>query len=131
MGPVPRWCGTLTDLRIAPATVANTPFAIDYVRVGDNPDEVYQRNTMDFGDNGAYELSSKHCRFIWNAEKAAAGVTSALARKLLRDAEEAWQAYVKLYGFVEANQSIDPAVRLQYPGKFKTNIICWYPTGGG
>ena len=136
LGPVPMWRGYLNDLRIDPATVSGTAFAIDFIRVGDDASEVYQRNTMDFADNGAYELSSKHFRFLWNADReTTSGMNAAWARKNLRNAEEAWQVYVKQYGYNEPAESIDAAKRVLYPGKWKTNFLCWYDgfwmTGSG
>jgi len=127
LGPVPMWRGYLNDLRIDPATVSGTPFAIDFIRVGDDATEVYQRNTMDFADNGSYEMSSKHFRFLWNAERETTfGMNAAWARKNLRNAEEAWQIYVHRYGYNEPAQSIDAAKRTLYPGKWKVNFLCWY-----
>ena len=125
MGTVPMWRGYLRDIRLDPATVNGTPFAVDYFRVGDNEGDIYQRNTMDQPDAGAYELSSKHARFIWNAARAAEfGMDAAWARKNLRNFEEAWQIYVKQYGYQEPAESVDPAKRLLYPGKWKVNFLC-------
>ncbi|MFM2198670.1 MAG: hypothetical protein RLZZ505_2102 [Verrucomicrobiota bacterium] len=136
LGPVPMWRGYLNDLRIDPATVSGTAFAIDFIRVGDDASDVYQRNTMDFADNGAYELSSKRFRFLWNADRELNfGMNAAWARKNLRNAEETWQVYVKQYGYNEPAESIDAAKRALYPGKWKTNFLCWYDgfwmTGSG
>jgi len=126
-GPVPMWRGYLNDLRIVPATVSGTAFSIDFIRVGDDATEVYQRNTMDFADNGVYELSSKHFRFLWNADREMNfGMTASWARKNLRNAEEAWQVFVKQYGYKEPAQSTDAAKRTLYPGKWKINFLCWY-----
>ncbi|MFM2297009.1 MAG: hypothetical protein RL117_716 [Verrucomicrobiota bacterium] len=127
LGPVPMWRGYLNDLRIDPATVSGTSFAIDFIRVGDDATEVYQRNTMDFADNGAYEMSSKHFRFLWNADRELTfGMNAAWARKNLRNAEEAWQVFVHRYGYNEAAESIDASKRTLYPGKWKINYLCWY-----
>lgn len=136
LGPVPMWRGYLNDLRIVPATISGTTFAIDFIHVGDDATEVYQRNTMDFADQGAYELSSKHFRFLWNGDREMTfGMNAAWARKNLRNAEEAWQVYVKQYGYKEPAESIDAAKRMLYPGKWKTNFLCWYDgfwmTGSG
>ena len=69
VGPEPWWRSTLRDLRIDPVSTSGQDFAIDYLRVGDLPGEVYLPNTTDQPVT-AYELSSKHFRFIWNAARA-------------------------------------------------------------
>ncbi|TAE77444.1 MAG: hypothetical protein EAZ65_07490 [Verrucomicrobia bacterium] len=127
MGTVPMWRGYLRDIRLDPATVSGTLFSLDYLRVGDTEGDVYQRNTMDQPDAGAYELSSKHARFIWNASRASEfAMNASWARKNLRNFEEAWQIYVKQYGYQEPAESVDPAKRIAYPGKWKVNFLCIY-----
>lgn len=130
VGPEPWWRANLRDLRIEPSATSGQSFAIDYLRVGDLPGDVYLANTEWNSDN---EMSSKHFRFIWNAARAAQGVNAATARGALRNAEEAWQVYVKVMGYRE------PAESTSSPNgnKYKVNFLCIYDgywmssTGGG
>ena len=122
VGPEPWWRGTLRDLRIDPVTTSGQAFAIDYLRVGDLPGDVYLPNTTDQPVT-AYELSSKHFRFIWNAARATTnGINTTIARGTLRNAEEAWQTYVKLLGYREPAESMNLATR--NGSKYKVNFLC-------
>ena len=129
VGSEPWWRANLRDLRIEPSATSGQAFAIDYLRVGDLPGDVYLANTEWNSDN---EMISKHFRFIWSAARAAQGVNTATARGALRNAEEAWQVYVKVMGYRE------PAQSTFSPGnKYKVNFLCIYDgyymnsTGGG
>ena len=130
VGPEPWWRANLRDLRIEPSTTSGQAFAIDYLRVGDLPGDVYLTNNEWNSDN---ELSSKRFRFIWSAARASQGVTTATARGALRNAEEAWQVYTKVMGYRE------PAESTTSPNgnKYKVNFLCIYDgywmssTGGG
>lgn len=129
VGPEPWWRATLRDLRIEPSATSGQTFAIDYLRVGDLPGDVYLTNAEWNSDN---EMLSKHFRFIWSAARAAQGVNTATARGALRNAEEAWQVYVKEMGYRE------PARSTYSPGsRYKVNFLCLYDgyymssTGGG
>ena len=117
------WRGILTDLQIQPVNAAGLAFAIDYVRIGDLPEDVYLPNTTDQPVSD-YELSSKHFRFIWNATRASTGMDATKARGCLRNIEEVWQVYVKLLGYREPAQSTDTAV--QDGNKYKVNFLCIY-----
>ena len=133
VGPEPWWRGTLRDLRIDPVSTSGQSFAIDYLRVGDLPGDVYLPNTTDQPVT-AYELSSKHFRFIWNASRATTnGINTTIARGSLRNAEEAWQTYVKLLGYREPAESMNLAAR--NGSKYKTNFLCindgFWMTGSG
>ncbi|MCE9608818.1 MAG: DUF6055 domain-containing protein [Chthoniobacter sp.] len=130
VGPEPWWRATLRDLRIEPSATSGQAFAIDYLRVGDLPGDVYLTNSEWNSDN---EMSSKHFRFIWDANRASQGVNTTTARGSLRNAEEAWQVYVKMMGYRE------PAESKYSPNgsKYKVNFLCIYngyymsSTGGG
>ena len=117
------WRGTLTDLSIKPVNAAGLAFAIDYLRIGDLPGDVYLPNTTDQPVT-AYELSSKHFRFIWDANRAASGMNATKAQGCLRNAEEVWQVYVKVLGYREPSQSTDLAQR--DGNKYKVNFLCIY-----
>ena len=130
VGPEPWWRANLRDLRIEPSSTSGQAFAIDYLRVGDLPGDVYLTNAEWNSDN---EMTSKHFRFLWSAARAAQGVNAATARGALRNAEEAWQVYVKIMGYRE------PAESTYSPNgnKYKVNFLCIYDgfymnsTGGG
>jgi hypothetical protein len=123
VGPEPWWRATLRDLRIDPGSISGVAFAIDYLRVGDLPGDVYLPNTPDQPVT-AYELSSKHFRFIWNATRAAQGVNTTTARGALRNAEEAWQVYVKIMGYREPAESMNLSAR--DGNKYKVNFLCTF-----
>ena len=123
VGPEPWWRATLRDLRIDPGSQTGLTFAIDYLRVGDLPGDVYLPNTADQPVT-TYELSSKHFRFIWNATRAAQGVNDTTARGALRNAEEAWQVYVKIMGYREPAESTAPSRR--NGNKYKVNFLCTF-----
>lgn len=119
VGPEPWWRATLRDLRIEPSATSGQAFAIDYLRVGDLAGDLYLVNTGWSSDN---ELSSKHFRFLWDANRAAQGVNSTTARGALRNAEEAWQVYVKVMGYREPAQSS----YMPDGNKYKVNFLCNY-----
>jgi autotransporter-associated beta strand protein len=130
VGPEPWWRANLRDLRIEPSATSGQAFAIDYLRVGDLPGDVYLTNSEWGSDN---EMSSKRFRFLWSAARAAQGVNATTARGALRNAEEAWQVFVKVMGYRE------PAESSHSPNgnKYKVNFLCIYDgywmssTGGG
>ena len=74
--------------------------------------------------NSDNELSSKHFRFLWDANRAAQGVNTNTARGALRNAEEAWQVYVKVMGYREPAESTNPSMR--DGNKYKVNFLCIY-----
>ncbi len=129
VGPEPWWRASLRDLRIEPSATSGQAFAIDYLRVGDLPGDVYLTNPEFSSDN---ELSSKRFRFLWDANRAAQGVNATTARGALRNAEEAWQVFVKVMGYRE------PAESTSSPNgnKYKVNFLCihngyWMSSTGG
>jgi autotransporter-associated beta strand protein len=127
VGLEPNWRSTLRDLRIDPVGGAGTvgmAFAVDYIRIGDLPGDVYLPNTTDQPVT-AYELSSKRFRFIWDANRATNnGINETIARGCLRNAEEAWQVYVNLLGYREPAESTDPGQR--DGNKYKVNFLCTF-----
>ena len=78
-------------------------------------------------------MTSKHFRFLWDAARAAQGVNATTARGALRNAEEAWQVYVKVMGYRETAES----TYSPNGNKYKVNFLCIYDgfwmnsTGGG
>ena len=124
VGPEPWWRSTLHDLRVDPGGVSGVSFSIDYIRVGDLPGDVYLPNTTD-QPVIAYELSSKHFRFIWNeARQTNDGINATVARGSLRNAEEAWQVYVKELGYREPAETTNLPAR--DGNKYKVNFLCIY-----
>jgi hypothetical protein len=118
VGPEPWWRSSLRDLRIDPGNASGVAFAIDYLRVGDEPNPtVYQpRFTTKcpavggatppeavFGPGTAVSsLESKRFRFIWNSNTTAqSGWNTNTARGTLRNLEESWQVMVKILGYRE------------------------------
>ncbi len=118
VGPEPRWRASLRDLRVDPGNLSGVAFAIDYLRVGDEPNPtVYQpRFTTKCPASGgatpgdAYlgpgqavsSMESKHFRFLWNNNVTTqGGWATNTARGTLRNLEEAWQVYVKILGYRE------------------------------
>lgn len=129
VGPEPWWRANLRDLRIEPSATTGQAFAIDYLRVGDLPGDVYLINPEFSSDN---EMTSKHFRFLWSAARAAQGVNATTARGALRNAEEAWQVYVKVMGYRETAES----THSPNGNKYKTNFLCihdgyWMSSTGG
>lgn len=129
VGPEPWWRANLRDLRVEPSNTSGQSFAIDYLRVGDLAGDVYLVNPELGSDN---EMTSKHFRFLWSAARAAQGVNAATARGALRNAEEAWQVYVKVMGYRETAESTSSP----NGNKYKTNFLCihdgyWMSSTGG
>ena len=129
VGPEPWWRATLRDLRIEPSATTGQAFTIDYLRVGDLPGDVYLTNSEFSSDN---EMESKHFRFLWSAARAAQGVNATTARGALRNAEEAWQVFVKIMGYREVSES----THSPNGNKYKTNFLCihdgfWMSSTGG
>ncbi len=142
-GLEPLWRSNLRDLRVDPVEGAGTSgmaFAIDYLRIGDEPNPAaYQpRHTFEcpvaggstpsnatFGPGqSVISMESKHFRFLWNSGVAAHGSwTADMAHGTLRNAEETWQVFVKKLGYREPSRSIGTTSGIQY----KLNITSWYP----
>ncbi len=118
VGPEPWWRAALRDLRIDPGSAPGVAFAIDYLRVGDEPNpKLYQpRFTTKCPAAGgatpadAYygpgqsvsSMESKRFRFLWNNNVTThASWTSSMAKGTLRNLEEAWQVYVNILGYRE------------------------------
>jgi autotransporter-associated beta strand protein len=139
VGPEPWWRATLSDLRVDLGNVSGVPFAIDYIRVGDEPSPtVYQlRATIKcpaaggatpsdafFGPGQAVSsMESKHFRFLWNTNVTQqSGWAANTARGTLRNLEEAWQVYVKIMGYREPAFNIGTTSGTTY----KLNVTSYY-----
>ena len=139
VGPEPWWRATLRDLRIDPGNISGVAFAIDYLRVGDEPNPtVYQpRVTTKCPPAGgatpadAYlgpaqavsSMESKHFRFLWNNNVTTqTGWTSSTAKGTLRNLEEAWQVYVKILGYREPCFNVGTTSGTAY----KLNVTSYY-----
>jgi hypothetical protein len=141
-GLEPYWRSTLRELRVDAVDgtgSAGMNFAIDYVRIGDAPGAtVYQpRHTTECPAAGGttpagallgpgqtvQSMESKHFRFLWNSGVAANGPwTATMARNTLRNAEEAWQVFVKQLGYREPSRDWVTQAGTQY----KLNITSWH-----
>jgi Family of unknown function (DUF6055)/Concanavalin A-like lectin/glucanases superfamily len=141
-GLEPAWRATLRDLRIDPVDGSGSsglPYAIDYIRIGDEPGAtVYQpRYTSEcpaaggstpsaaqFGPGQAVlSMESKHFRFLWNSAVAAhASWTADMAHGTLRNLEETWQLYANKLGYREVAYAIGTTSGTPY----KMNVTSWY-----
>ncbi|TAE74977.1 MAG: hypothetical protein EAZ65_02680 [Verrucomicrobia bacterium] len=138
VGPEPWWRANLRDLRIEPSATSGQAFAIDYLRVGDLPGDVYEPRITNecpaaggttpgaaaFGPGQTVSsMESKHFRFLWNnAVAATSSWNSNMARGTLRNAEEAWQVYVKIMGYIEPHRPVGATTGT----KFKLNMTSWH-----
>jgi autotransporter-associated beta strand protein len=98
----PWWRGKLNDLRIDPATVSGTAFALDFVRIGDTGVVPTAQGMSDLARDVPipYTLASKHFLFGWNDQTVTdVGMTTAWAKKNLRNAEEAYAIFNKKLGY--------------------------------
>lgn len=146
VGLVPLWRSTLSDLRIAPVSGEGTSgmnFAIDHVRVGDQPNApVYQTITFATapaagastpGDAslGAGQtvksMESKRFRFLWNdAVEAEPSWTPDMAHGTLRNLEETWQVYTRKLGYQEPCFSDADKTGSGGSVRGKINVTSWY-----
>ncbi len=139
IGTEPWWRAVLRDLRIDPGSVPGVAFAIDYLRVGDEPDPtLYQpRFTAKCPAAGgatpadAYygpgqsvsSMESKHFRFLWNNNVTThTSWTSSMAKGTLRNLEEAWQVHVKILGCREPCFNVGTTSGTAY----KLNVTGYY-----
>ena len=139
------WRGTLTDLEIALALppgvplVAGVPFALDYVRVGDQGEQTCtsrasRRSARPRAGRRLPRPCSARARACipWNRSISASSGTTPWRRTLpgtanmahgtLRNAEEVWQLYVKKLGYRE------PCYATETGGgpRYKVNITSWH-----
>jgi autotransporter-associated beta strand protein len=139
VGPEPWWRASLRDLRVDPGNASGVAFAIDYLRVGDEPDPtIYQsRFTTKCPAAGgatpgdAYlgpgqaisSMESKRFRFLWNNNVTTqGGWTPSTAKGTLRNLEEAWQVYVKILGYREPAYPVGTNSGTAY----KLNVTSYY-----
>ena len=116
----PWWRGKLNDLRIDPATVSGTAFAVDFVRIGDTGVVPTAQGMSDLAQDVAipYTLESKHFVFGWNDQTVTeVGMTTAWAQKNLRNAEEAYAIFNKKLGY-------PPPRWTESGGPYKVNFTC-------
>lgn len=136
------WRGTLRDLRVDPlgdAAAVGTAFAIDFIRIGDEPGATsYQpRYTAECQADGGttpgaallgpgqtvQSMESKHFRLLWNDAVAADRAwTASMPRNTLRNLEESWQLFVKGMGYREPSQDFESHSGPQY----KLNVTTWH-----
>ncbi len=141
VGLEPSWRATLRDLRIDPLEGTDTigmAFAIDYIRVGDEPGAVvYQpRYTTECPAAGGItvptaiigpglpvkSMESKHFRFLWNAaDETNSFWTANMPHGTLRNVEEVWQLYTKKLGYREPSHNIGTTNGTSY----KFNVTSW------
>lgn len=146
LGLEPAWRSTLTDLRVDPVDGAGSSgmaFAIDYVRIGDEPNaQVYQTIITDEmpvaggttpagatygGGQTVYSMESKHFRFLWNDAVTANGLwTTDMPHGTLRNAEEVWQVHAKLMGYREPCFTMEDPTGSGGTTRGKINISTWY-----
>jgi hypothetical protein len=138
IGPQVFWRSNLRDIRVDPlgssATLGQT-FAIDYVRVGDLPGDVYQPrysvNNPAPGNNDTannlpvMDMQSKHFRILWDAAVASnASWNANMPHGTLRNLEECWKTHIWLLGYTEPSQSWIPGNR--NGTKYKVNMTTFY-----
>ncbi len=131
LGLVIWWRDNLNDLRIQPLGTmgANETASIDYVEVGDIPNDVLGLNTdLNFATGvtlaTAQHIESKHFAVWWDPAVNPGGTTFdpvVQGRNALRMLEESYQVYCKVLGYDEPFQTIThtgPRVKL--------NLLTWY-----
>jgi len=139
LGLEPMWRATLRDLRVDAVDGAGTSgmaFALDYLRIGDEPSaKVYQpRYTTECPAAGGtftvggvthtvLSMESKHFRFLWSTTVDDSSFwTTSMPQGTLRNLEEAWQVYVKKLGYREPSRSIGTTTGTEY----KLNVTTWH-----
>ena len=146
MGLVQMWRGTLTDLRLDPATVSGTAFALDYLRIGDVPGNDYTKRVShacpDAGEVRDIEnssgvmkthtirsMESKRFRIIYSdvtlTEDPGAPWSDEKSRFTLRNMEENWQNHVKRLGYKDPTLAVGTTSGTRY----KTNMTMIYLGG--
>ena len=145
-GQAPWWRSTLRDLRIDPVDGAGSSglnFAIDYIRVGDEPNAlVYNKIvTSEMPANGGatpsgallggrqtvYTMESKHFVFHWNdAVTQDGGWTADMPHGTLRNAEETWQVHARRMGYLEPCYTNEDRIGENGTSRGKINISSWH-----
>jgi len=140
IGPQVFWRGNLTDLRLDPLGTAATigqAFAVDYIRIGDLPGDVYlprySVNNPAPGNNDTannqpvMDMQSKHFRVIWDNWDLTNFPTfwkASMPHGTLRNLEECWKTHIWQLGYTEPSQSWTPANR--NGTKYKVNLTMFY-----
>ena len=130
LGLVIWWRDTLRDLQIRPlgTTGAGETVNIDYIEVGDMPNDVLTAYTTDLNMASGVTAStrqsveSKHFVFWWDPAVNPGGNTnwSTMQRNALRMLEESYQVYTKVLGFNEPFSYAGDGLR------HKINLTTWY-----
>ncbi len=137
IGPQVYWRGNLTDIRLDPlgnTAAVGQAFAIDYVRVGDLPGDIYYAaytaNVPGPGTNDpvyhqpVMDLQSKHFRVCWDnwAITNFPGIWNGnIPHGTLRNLEECWKSHVWNMGYREPSR---PSGVLT-GNKYKVNLTMW------
>lgn len=141
LGLEPSWRATLRDLRVDAVDGSDSSgmeFALDYVRIGDEPAaKIYQpRFTTECPAAGGTftlpggvtthtvkSMESKHFRFLWSSTvETNPAWTTNMAQGTLRNLEECWQVFVKKLGYREPSRSIGTTAGTEY----KLNVTSWH-----
>lgn len=133
LGLVVYWRDTLRDLRLQPFGTAPTngeSVTIDYVEVGDQPNDVLQFNTNINYAPGVtaatmQKVESKHFAVLWDPAVNPDGIAfnaAAHGLRALRMLEESWQVFTKVLGFKEPSQNVNTGTGTRY----KLNLSTWY-----
>ena len=128
------WRDRLTDLQVKPLGDAATgaAFEIDYVEVGDIPNDTHYINSnLNYASGESLatvsRLESKHCASWWSPTTYTVSPSFNPAvhpRRALRMMEECYQVYCKKLGYGHPFENTNPAAR---DGKrYKSNHITWY-----
>ena len=138
IGPQVYWRSSLTDVQLDPLGTnasAGQTFAVDYIRLGDLPADVYYPRysvncpgpgTNDTANNlPVTDMSSKHFRVIWDSAVTGSSFWRAnMPHGTLRNLEEVWKSHVWYLGYREPSQSWIPANR--DGKKYKVNLTMFY-----
>jgi len=145
-GLEPQWRSTLRDLRIDPVDGTGSSgmaWAIDYLRVGDEPNAVVYNAivTYEMPANGGSTpsgaafganqpvatMESKHFVFHWNnAVTGLGGWTADMPHGTLRNAEEVWQNHAKVMGYIEPCFRDEDRMGFNGTTRGKINISTWH-----
>ena len=115
LGLEKHWRGMLTYLSITHN--GTTTLTVNDILTGDTDGDIYSPNLKD-SPATAYELSSKHFRFIWNKERQKDGMNKEWAHGCLRNAEECWQLFINKLDLPEP-ATLSPSGR-----KYKIQFSC-------
>ncbi len=136
LGLVVWWRDSLTDLEIKPLgnSGSGQQFFIDYVEVGDLPDDVLLINwdlNVNTGEGETIDdcsyMESKHAVFWWSPQsyvRYASFNPAVMGRRALRMMEESYQVYCKKLPYDEPFESFD--LWRRDGNRYKVNHVTWY-----